>query len=984
MNKLSIVCLTTFCVLGFAPTASASGGTNDQDLAPMIRADEFAWFAPRIVNGVLTSSYPNVGALLIPFDPSVPSVAKELVQCSGTMIGCDTFLTAAHCVCPFPKTGAQCQGDGAPKPADYAVFLQHAGFFGISNIAVHPAYKVRSTSDVAVVRLAAPVTGIAPSQINTVNTPPAGTVGTIVGFGRAGGRPAENMDFGLKRVGKVTTTTCPIGIPNTTYVCWAFTEPLGPAGQDSGTCSGDSGGPLFIASGSGEVVAGTTSGNFYPTCLPPDVNYDNNVFNDLAWIEGQGGADLGNTSCGDMPQVGTADTAVFAASDQLSAATPDRSYAIEVPSDASLLRVALNGDDHGDSNFDLYAQSPTTSEGYDCTSTRNSQYEFCEIPNPAPGTWKVTVTRTAGEGSFQLTATTFGTPARPCIGDCGGDTAVSIDELITMANIALGKPHPSACPHGFPGAAEVDIALIVQAVNNALQGCEPTIQEATVADLQAAMDAGRVSARGLVEQYLARIAALDRNGPTLRSVIEINPDASSIAADLDSERRDQGPRGPMHGIPVLLKDNIDTGDQMLTTAGSLALIGAPAAGDATVAERLRRAGAVLLGKTNLSEWANMRSLHAASGWSARGGQTLNPYALDHSPCGSSSGSAVAVAANLCAVALGTETDGSVVCPAAATGIVGLKPTVGLTSRAGVIPLAHSQDTVGVLARTVADAVTVLNVLVGVDPRDPATQASAGRIPESYAQFLDANGLRNARIGIPRQVFFGQSAESDAIVEDAIEALRAAGATIIDPADVPTATTLANDASEFTVLLYEFKADLNSYLATRSGIGVATLADLIAFNNTHADTELARFGQEIFLLANPLGSLGTPAYLNALGKSQRLARTEGIDAVMDQYQLDALVAPTGPPPWIIDYATGDPFVPYPLHSVAARAGYPVITVPAGFVGGLPVGVSFVGRAFNEPTLIRLAYAFEQATHARRVPQFLLHQVSAAVAHKGRNG
>jgi amidase len=510
-------------------------------------------------------------------------------------------------------------------------------------------------------------------------------------------------------------------------------------------------------------------------------------------------------------------------------------------------------------------------------------------------------------------------------------------------------------------------------MNTALNGCAVVLDEATVAELQAAMEAGRANALDLVERYLACIEALDRSGPTLRAVIETNPDARSIAQALDAERHDQGPRGPLHGIPVLLKDNIDTGDQMLTTAGSLALIDAPATRDATVAERLRNAGAILLGKTNLSEWANMRSLRATSGWSARGGRTLNPYALDHSPYGSSSGSAVAVAANLCTVALGTETHGSVVCPAAANGVVGLKPTVGLTSRAGVVPLAHTQDTVGVLARTVADAATVLGALVGPDPRDPATRASAEHIPDNYTQFLDTNGLHNARIGIARQVFFAKNADSDAIIEQAIGALRAAGATIVDPANVPTAATLATDVSEFLVLLYEFKADLNRYLATRSGIGVATLADLIAFNNAHADTELALFGQDIFELANSLGSLAIPDYLTALATSLRLSRDEGIDAAMDQDQLDALVAPTGPPAWVVDHATGDPFVPYPLHSVAARAGYPVITVPAGFADGLPVGISFVGRAFREATLIRLAYAFEQATHARRVPQFLPNQV-----------
>lgn len=557
--------------------------------------------------------------------------------------------------------------------------------------------------------------------------------------------------------------------------------------------------------------------------------------------------------------------------------------------------------------------------------------------------------------------------ANTCPGDCSDDREVTIDELILSLDVALERTDITDCAAGDrdrDGAITVD--EIIRAVKAALEGCDADIEEATIAALQAAIDGGGLSALDLSERYLARIRTLDQKGPTWKAVVETNPDARSIAAGLDAERGARGVRGPLHGIPVLLKDNIDTGDSMLTTAGSLALLDAPASQDATVAARLRAAGAVLLGKTNLSEWANMRSLKATSGWSARGGQTRNPYAADRSPCGSSSGSAVAVSANLCAVALGTETDGSIVCPAAANGIVGLKPTVGLTSRAGVVPLAHTQDTVGILARTVADAATVLGVLAGPDPRDPATAASAGHAYADYTPFLDPDGLRGARIGIPRQVFFGGNAESDAIAEAAITALRAAGATIVDPADVPTAATLAIDPTEFRVLLYEFKADLNSYLATRSGIAVTTLADLIAFNLAHADTEMPLFGQEIFLLANPLGSLDTPAYLAALATSLRLSREEGIDAVMDEYQLDALFAPTGPPPWVIDYATGDPAIPFPLHSVAARAGYPVITVPAGFAGGLPVGVSFVGRAFSEPTLIRLAHAFEQATHARRPP------------------
>jgi amidase len=558
-------------------------------------------------------------------------------------------------------------------------------------------------------------------------------------------------------------------------------------------------------------------------------------------------------------------------------------------------------------------------------------------------------------------------PPAGCAGNCDSRGSVTVDELVTLINIALDRVNAGTCAAGdMNDDGTITIEEILAAVKAALAGCID-IEEATVADLQAAMDGGGIGGLDLVDRYLRRIETIDRNGPELRAVVEINPEARSIAADLDAERGAQGARGPLHGIPVLLKDNIDTFDLMLTTAGSLALLDAPASLDATVARRLRDAGAVLLGKTNLSEWANMRSFRATSGWSARGGQTLNPYALDRSPCGSSSGSAVAVAANLCAVALGTETDGSVVCPAAVNSIVGLKPTVGLTSRAGVIPLAHSQDTVGVLARTVADAATVLGVLAGPDPRDPATQASEGHVSADYTQFLDPGGLRDARIGVPRQVVYGGSPVNDAALDAAIEAMRAAGAVIVDPADVPSAAEIADDPSNFRVLLYEFKADLNAYLATRNGLAVATLTDLILFNYAHADTELALFGQEIFILANPLGSLETPEYLAALATTQRLARDEGLDAVMNEYGIDALVASTAPPPWPIDYSTGDPPWPFlPLSSVAARAGYPVITVPAGFADDLPVGICFVGRAFGEPTLIRLAYAFEQATHARRTP------------------
>jgi amidase len=497
----------------------------------------------------------------------------------------------------------------------------------------------------------------------------------------------------------------------------------------------------------------------------------------------------------------------------------------------------------------------------------------------------------------------------------------------------------------------------------------PELEEATIADLQAQMAAGSLTARRLAEMYIARIETLDRSGPMLRSVLEVNPDALAIADELDAERSTSGPRGPLHGIPVLLKDNIDTADQMETTAGSLALLGNKPARDATVAAKLRGAGAVLLGKTNLSEWANFRSTHSSSGWSGRGGQGRNPYALDTNPCGSSSGSGQSVSANLTAVTLGTETDGSIVCPATANGIVGIKPTVGLVSRAGVIPISHNQDTVGPLARTVADAAIVLGAIAGGDARDPATSASAGKVLSDYTLALDSNGLRGARIGVARKGFTGYSEEMDAIFDTAIEQLRAAGAEVFEPADLPSAGQTSFEApTELEVLLYDFKADLNAYLAERRHPTMHTLEDLLQFNAAHASEELPFFGQELFVMAQAKGPLTDEAYRKALETNHRISREEGIDAVMDQLRLDALVAPTGQPAWTTDLLNGDHFLGA-SSTPAALAGYPLISVPAGFSHGLPVGMTFMGRAYSEPTLIKLAYAFEQATRVRQPPRFV---------------
>ena len=494
------------------------------------------------------------------------------------------------------------------------------------------------------------------------------------------------------------------------------------------------------------------------------------------------------------------------------------------------------------------------------------------------------------------------------------------------------------------------------------------IEEATIAELQSRMAAGTLTSAQLVQIYLDRIAAIDHSGPTLRSVIEVNPDALAIAARLDQERAAGGPRGPLHGIPILLKDNIDTGDDMQTTAGSLALVGAPAPRDARVVARLRRAGAVILGKANLSEWANFRGFNSSSGWSGRGGQTRNPYVLDRNPCGSSSGSAVAVAANLTAVALGTETDGSIVCPASINGIVGIKPTVGLVTRSGVVPISHTQDTVGPYGRTVADAATVLGSMTGGDPRDRATFASRGRNHRDYRPFLDPEGLQGARIGVTRGGgFTGYSTETDALFEEALEAMAAAGATLVDPAEIPTHDELNADPAELIVLIWEFKRDLNAYIASRTGVPVGNLAQVIEFNIEHAAQELPYFGQELMELAE--AEIFTEAeYRAALARGKRLAGAEGIDAALAAHDVEALVAPTGSPSWTIDLVNGDHFLGA-SSGPAAVAGYPIINVPMGFSFGLPVGISFIGTAWSEPTLITLASGFEAAHPVRQAPQFL---------------
>ncbi len=487
------------------------------------------------------------------------------------------------------------------------------------------------------------------------------------------------------------------------------------------------------------------------------------------------------------------------------------------------------------------------------------------------------------------------------------------------------------------------------------------IEEITVSELQDKMKSGELSARKLTELYLQRIKEID---PKLNSVLETNPDALKIADEMDKERKNGKVRSMMHGIPILIKDNIDTADKMHTTAGSLALLDAPTPkNDAFIVQQLRRAGAVIIGKTNLSEWANFRSSKSSSGWSGRGGQTHNPYVLDRNPCGSSAGTGAAIAANLAAVGIGTETDGSIICPSATCGIVGLKPTLGLVSRSGIIPIAHSQDTAGPMCRTVSDAAILLGVLIGNDKNDSITsQAAKGET--DYSKYLQKDGLKNMRIGVGRQTF-GRNSKIDAVVEPQLQVLRDGGATLID---VEFENLNKFGDAEYQVLLYEFKEDLNKYLAGRGGKH-KTLADLIEFNKANADKEMPYFGQEIFLQAQEKADLNDRAYRLALLQSKLYTQEQGIDAVINKNKLDAFVAPSGGAAWMTDLVNGDCGVFEGLTSLAAVSGYPSITVPAGYVQELPVGVTFFGRAFAEPTLIKIAYAFEQATKARHPPKFL---------------
>ncbi len=493
------------------------------------------------------------------------------------------------------------------------------------------------------------------------------------------------------------------------------------------------------------------------------------------------------------------------------------------------------------------------------------------------------------------------------------------------------------------------------------------LAELQISDILAGLESGRWSSKELVGLYAERIESLDRRGPALRHVLELNPDVGRVAEERDRERRAGRVRGPLHGIPVLLKDNVATGDRMTTTAGSLAMEGCRSPEDAFLADRLRASGAILLGKTNMSEWANFRSTRSSSGWSSRGGQGRNPVVLDRTPCGSSSGTAGAIAASYASVGIGTETDGSITCPAATVGIVGIKPTVGLVSRTRIIPISATQDTAGPMTRTVADAARLLTSITGVDPEDPATAASGPYAGTDYSRYLDRGGLEGKRLGVPRARFTGYNDATDRLFEEALGVLRGLGAVVVDPADIPHAGEY--DDAEYQVLLYEFKTGLNDYLAALGqDAPVRSLEEVIAFNERNRARVMPHFGQEILYQAQEKGPLSAPAYRQALATCRRLSRTLGIDRVMTRHRLDALVAPTGNPAWPIDLVNGDHFTGS-VTTPAAVAGYPHITVPAGQVHGLPVGLSFFGRAWSEASLLAMAYAFEQATLHRRPPRFL---------------
>ena len=527
---------------------------------------------------------------------------------------------------------------------------------------------------------------------------------------------------------------------------------------------------------------------------------------------------------------------------------------------------------------------------------------------------------------------------------------------------------------GAAGAVVISVSVRARTESRDLVPPTPAafeLDEMTIMDLQAAMSSGKYTTHSITKKYLDRIDDIDKHGPAINSVIEVNPDALAIAGQLDRERKAGQLRGPLHGIPVLIKDNIDTHDRMMTTAGSLALQGSIAPQDSSVAKKLRDAGAVIIGKTNLSEWANFRSSHSSSGWSGRGGQTRNPYVLDRNPCGSSSGTGAAIAANLAAIGIGTETDGSVVCPSNANSLVGIKPTLGLISRAGIIPIAHSQDTAGPMCRTVRDAAILLRVLAGPDPRDETTKVPRGMEHAGFWRLgfdsdLDPDALKGARIGVQRKSF-GFNDAVDKLMNGCIDTIKRLGATVIDPADIPTQGKF--DDTELEVLLYEFKAGLNKYLASLGpSAPVKSLKDIIDFNEKNRARELPYFGQDLMVKAQAKAPLTEKKYRDALARNHLMSRTQGIDAVMIKNKLDAIIAPTGGPAWPTDLANGDHFTGG-YSTASAVAGYPHITVPAGYVFGMPVGLSFFGRAWSEPTLIRFAYAFEQATKARRPPKFL---------------